>query len=396
MAITSTQKFAVDLIRRPSVTPDDCGCQTLIAGRLKGCGFHAEHLRFEDVDNLWAITGKADPASPKPIFCFAGHTDVVPVGKASDWDVPPFEGRIVDGMLCGRGSADMKGSIAAMLTATERFLKNHPSPRFRLAWLITSDEEGEAANGTVKVVEWLAAQNSKIDWCLIGEPSSAKALGDVIKNGRRGSMGARLRINGIQGHVAYPQLAKNPVHAALPALHELATVTWDQGNDYFPATSCQISNVVAGTGAVNVIPGVMEVDFNFRFCTEQTPAGLQAATVAILDSHNLDYELDWRVSGMPFLTAAGPLVDAAVRAIKTVRGTDAELSTSGGTSDGRFIAPTGAQVLELGPLNTTIHQVNERISAADLDELSKIYEKILEELQSAPGSLLPGAAPDLF
>jgi len=383
--ITSTQQLAIDLIQRPSVTPDDCNCQQLIANRLKDCGFHSEHLRFEDVDNLWSITKEDSPESSKPIFCFAGHTDVVPVGNENDWDTPPFEARIVDGMLCGRGAADMKGSIAAMITAVERFLENNPNPSFNIAWLITSDEEGIAVNGTVKVIEWLEARNTKIDWCLVGEPSSTAVLGDVIKNGRRGSMGARLKVNGIQGHVAYPQLAKNPIHIAAPALHELATSTWDQGNDYFPATSFQISNIAAGTGAVNVIPGAMDVDFNFRFCTEQTPESLQAATVSILDNHGLDYELEWWISGMPFLTEAGLLVDAAVHAIKDVKNIDTELSTSGGTSDGRFIAPTGAQVLELGPLNATIHQVNEQVRASDLDELSDIYEKILEEIQRTLG-----------
>lgn len=379
--LTETQQLAIDLIQRPSVTPDDQGCQQLLDERLKNCGFLSEHLRFEDVDNLWAVGGSS--ISGAPVFCFAGHTDVVPVGNPQAWDFPPFEGRIIDGMLCGRGAADMKGSIAAMVTATERFLANNPKPNFQLAWLITSDEEGKAANGTVKVVEWLEARNTKIDWCLIGEPSSSENLGDIIKNGRRGSMGARLTIKGIQGHVAYPQLAKNPIHLASPALHELATTEWDQGNDYFPATSFQVSNVAAGTGAVNVIPGAMEIDFNFRFCTEQTPEKLQTATTEILEKHGLDYNLDWWISGMPFLTEAGLLVDAAVNAIHSVTGVETKLSTSGGTSDGRFIAPTGAQVLELGPLNTTIHQVNERVQASDLDNLSTIYEQILEHLQNS-------------
>lgn len=380
MTVTSTQELAIELIQRPSITPDDQGCQQLLAERLKACGFRSEHLRFEEVDNLWAVS-QSEANDSRPLFCFAGHTDVVPTGKESDWEIPPFEGRIVDGMLCGRGSADMKGSIASMVTAAERFLSEVPSPAFRLAWLITSDEEGPAKNGTLKVVEWLESQNIKIDWCLIGEPSSSNYLGDVIKNGRRGSMGARLKVKGIQGHVAYPQLAKNPIHLASPALHELATTEWDQGNEFFPASSFQVSNVAAGTGAVNVIPGTMEIDFNFRFCTEQTPESLQAATIEILDRHGLDYELDWWISGMPFLTEAGALVDSAVKAIKQVTGIDTELSTSGGTSDGRFIAPTGAQVLELGPLNATIHQVNEQVRASDLDDLSRIYEGILYNLQ---------------
>jgi len=382
MSLTSTQQLAIELIQRPSITPDDQGCQQLLAERLRNSGFESEHLRFEDVDNLWAITGVSNKAnntrgneSDQPIFCFAGHTDVVPTGNESDWDFPPFEGKIIGDMLCGRGAADMKGSIAAMVTATERFLANNLNPKFQLAWLITSDEEGKATNGTVKVIEWLENRKTKIDWCLVGEPSSSNQVGDIIKNGRRGSMGARLRVNGIQGHVAYPQLAKNPIHLASPALHELANIEWDKGNE--------ISNVAAGTGAVNVIPGVMEIDFNFRFCTEQTPESLQAATIAILNKHDLDYELDWWISGMPFLTEAGALVDAAVKAIHQVTGIDTILSTSGGTSDGRFIAPTGAQVLELGPLNATIHQVNEQVRASDLDTLSSIYEKLLEELQNS-------------
>ena len=382
MPVTSTQQLAIELIRRRSVTPDDQGCQTLLADRLSHCGFQSEHLRFEDVDNLWAIrsTGSNEP---KPLFCFAGHTDVVPAGDESAWDVPPYEGRIVGDMLCGRGAADMKGSIAAMLTATERFLSNNPAPTFDIAWLITSDEEGKAVNGTVKVVEWLQANNIKIDWCLVGEPSSTSQVGDTIKNGRRGSMGARLTIRGIQGHVAYPHLAKNPIHLAAPVLYKLASKEWDTGNQFFPATSFQISNVSAGTGATNVIPGTMLVDFNFRFSTEQTPDSLKTATLEILGRHGVDYELDWWLSGLPFITEAGSLVDAAVSAIKEVAGIETELSTSGGTSDGRFIAPTGAQVLELGPLNATIHQVNEQVRTADLDTLSSIYERILEELQKA-------------
>lgn len=382
MTITSTQQLTIDLIKRPSVTPKDEGCQQMLAERLANVGFHSEHLRFGEVDNLWAITQAADERS-MPIFCFAGHTDVVPEGNAEHWDIPPYEGRIVNGMLCGRGAADMKGSIAAMVTAAERFLSRHPQPKFHLAWLITSDEEGIATHGTVKVVEWLESRGTKIDWCLVGEPSSTSQVGDIIKNGRRGSLGARLTIKGVQGHVAYPHLAKNPIHMAAPALSELADTQWDLGNDYFPATSFQVSNVSAGTGAANVIPGTMEVDFNFRFSTEQTPESLKAKTQAILDKHDLDYELDWWLSGLPFLTEPGTLVNAAVSAIKSVTGIDAELSTSGGTSDGRFIAPTGAQVLELGPINATIHKVNEQVSAADLDTLSEVYERLLDELQNS-------------
>jgi succinyl-diaminopimelate desuccinylase len=370
-----TQQLAMDLIRRESVTPEDAGCQDLLVQRLDALGFHCERLRFEDVDNLWAVLGQSGP-----LFCFAGHTDVVPPGDLALWDHPPFEPQIQDGMLCGRGAADMKGSIAAMLTALERFLEEHPDPGFRIGWLITSDEEGVAINGTVKVVDWLAQQNTRIDWCLVGEPSSTEEVGDVIKNGRRGSLGARLRVKGIQGHVAYPHLARNPVHQAAPALSELAAFEWDQGNASFPPTSFQISNVNAGTGATNVIPGEMEVIFNFRFSTEQTPEKLMRATESVLDNHRLDYDIEWNLSGMPFLTESGSLVEAARTAVKAVTGRPTTLSTSGGTSDGRFIAPTGAQVIELGPVNATIHKINERVSIDDLDCLSQIYQHILVEL----------------
>jgi len=374
---SATQQLAMDLISRASVTPEDAGCQNLLADRLNTLGFNCQHLRFADVDNLWAILGQSGP-----LFCFAGHTDVVPPGDLKHWDHPPFEPEIIDGMLCGRGAADMKGSIAAMLTAVERFLSKHPEPGFRIAWLITSDEEVDAINGTVKVIDWLEQHKTGIDWCLVGEPSSTAQVGDVIKNGRRGSLGARLSVKGIQGHVAYPHLASNPVHLAVPALAELTSREWDQGNSSFPPTSFQISNVAAGNGATNVIPSEMKIVCNFRFSTEQTPEQLKNITETILKDHGLDYEIEWHLSGMPFLTESGSLVEAARVAVHSVTGRATTLSTSGGTSDGRFIAPTGAQVIELGPVNATIHKVNERVSAQDLDELSLIYEEILVELKN--------------
>jgi succinyl-diaminopimelate desuccinylase len=330
---------------------------------------------FEDVTNLWARKG-----SEGPLICFAGHTDVVPTGPEDQWQYPPFAAELADGFLHGRGAADMKGSLAAFITACERFTKAYPNHKGSIAYLITSDEEGPAKHGTVKVIEALEARNEKIDWCLVGEPSSTEQLGDVIKNGRRGSLNAKLNILGKQGHVAYPHLADNPIHTASLALAELTTIEWDQGNEFFPATSFQITNFNCGTGATNVIPGQGEVLFNFRFCTEVTAEQLMNKTEAILQKHNLHYEIEWNLSGQPFLTEAGPLVDAAVAAIKEAKGIDTNLSTSGGTSDGRFIAPTGAQVLELGPLNATIHQIDEHVSIQDLNDLSDIYEGILVKL----------------
>ena len=332
-------------------------------------------MRFDDVDNFWARRGDNGP-----LFCFAGHTDVVPPGPRERWQSDPFGPEIRQGLLYGRGAADMKGSLAAMITATERFVSKHPEHRGSIAFLITSDEEGPAINGTIRVVETLEARNEKIDWCLVGEPSSTEQVGDVVKNGRRGSLGGQLRINGIQGHVAYPHLARNPVHDAAPALAELSATEWDQGNEFFPQTTFQVSNIHAGTGATNVIPSVCGVTFNFRFSTESTPEGLRGRVEAILDRHGLDYELDWNLSGLPFLTPRGELIEAAKRAIRAVGGFDTELSTAGGTSDGRFIAPTGAQVLELGPLNATIHKINECVGIDDLDHLSQMYELILEDL----------------
>ncbi|WP_068860213.1 succinyl-diaminopimelate desuccinylase [Perlucidibaca aquatica] len=375
MTLSPTLKFTLDLIREPSVTPFDADCQTLMIRRLEAIGFRIERLRFGDVDNFWARRG--DQA---PVFCFAGHTDVVPTGPIEQWKIPPFEPRIEDGMLTGRGAADMKGSLAAMVVACERFVAAHPDHRGSIAYLITSDEEGVAVDGTVRVVETLEARQEKIDWCLVGEPSSTAQVGDVIKNGRRGSLGGILTVHGRQGHVAYPHLADNPIHRALPALAELAAETWDHGNEFFPATSFQISNINAGTGANNVIPGDLEVVFNFRFSTELTETQLRERTESVLQRHGLNYTLNWKLSGHPFLTPRGDLVDAAVTAIKQVTGRDTELSTSGGTSDGRFIAPTGAQVVELGPVNKTIHQINECVSANDLDTLTDIYEQLLKKL----------------
>jgi succinyl-diaminopimelate desuccinylase len=373
--MSETLDLAIDLIQRQSVTPDDAGCQPLMMDRLAPLGFDNQPMRFGDVDNLWSRRGRHGP-----VFCFAGHTDVVPTGPASQWCSAPFAAEIHDGVLYGRGAADMKGSLAAMVTATERFVAQHPDHRGSIAFLITSDEEGPAADGTVRVVEALEARGEKIDWCLVGEPSSNRQLGDVVKNGRRGSLGCVLTVIGKQGHVAYPHLADNPVHRAAPALAELAAVEWDQGNAFFPPTTLQISNINAGTGATNVIPGRCEVVFNFRFSTESSQASLQQRVHEILDRHGLDYRIDWHLSGLPFLTEPGELVNAAQQAIRRVAGFDTELSTAGGTSDGRFIAPTGAQVLELGPLNATIHQVDECVAVDDLDRLSEMYQHILETL----------------
>lgn len=375
MSEFTTLQLTKELIARASVTPADAGCQQLLAAQLAPLGFNIEHLRFGDVDNLWARRG--DTA---PLFVFAGHTDVVPTGPETDWTFPPFTPSEHNGMLYGRGSADMKGSIAAMITACARFVTQHPKHRGSIGFLITSDEEGPAVDGTVKVVETLQQRKEPIRWCLVGEPTSTAKVGDVIKNGRRGSLNGRLIIHGQQGHVAYPHLARNPIHQVAPALTELCAVTWDNGNAHFPPTTFQISNIHAGTGASNVIPGKVTIDFNFRFSTEVTDAILKARVATLLDKHKLDYEIEWSLSGNPFLTPAGELVDATRQAVQEVCGYATELSTSGGTSDGRFIAPTGAQVLELGPLNATIHKVDEHVRIADLDMLSKIYERILEQL----------------
>src|SRR5690554_5556570 len=374
--LSSTLQLAMELIRRPSITPDDQGCQALLIERLKQLGFQIERLPFGDVENLWATHGHHGP-----VLAFAGHTDVVPSGPHVHWDTPPFEPFIDEyGMLRGRGAADMKGSLAAMVTAVERFVTTHPKHHGRIALLITSDEEGPAVDGIRAVVEHLRERHERLDYCIVGEPSSTEHLGDTLKNGRRGSLGGVLHIKGIQGHVAYPHLARNPIHQALPALAALTAEHWVNGNAFFPATSFQISNIRAGTGASNVIPGEVEVTFNFRFSTEVTHTQLRSRTEAILDAHGLEYELDWTLNGEPFLTAEGELVEAAVLGVEQVTGHRPELSTSGGTSDGRFIATLGSQVVELGPLNATIHQVNERVRAADLDELSRVYEAILTHL----------------
>ena len=370
-----TLELTKQLIARQSVTPIDDGCQQLMIDRLVKLGFHIENLRFEDVDNFWAIRGDSGP-----ILCFAGHTDVVPSGPETSWQSPPFEPTVTEGLLVGRGAADMKGSLAAMVVAVENFVAKNPDHSGRIAFLITSDEEGIAANGTVKVVDWLKQQNIIPEYCLVGEPSSSEKCGDTIKNGRRGSLGCKLRVIGKQGHVAYPHLADNPIHNVAPALTELASYEWDKGNDFFPATSFQVSNINGGTGATNVIPGELDIVFNFRFSTEVTEQQLRETTETILNKHQLDYKIDWHLSGQPFLTAEGELVDAAVSAVKQVTGLDTLLSTAGGTSDGRFIAPMGTQVVELGPVNATIHQINECVAVDDLDQLTVIYESVLENL----------------
>lgn len=375
MSTSETLDLSLQLLRQPSVTPVDHNCQNIMAERLANAGFNIEPMRFGDVDNLWARRGTTEP-----VFCFAGHTDVVPTGNLDDWKTQPFQPEIKDGKLYGRGSADMKTALAAMVVATERFVAKHPDHKGSIAYLITSDEEGPAINGTVKVIETLEARQEKLKWCLVGEPSSTHRLGDIVKNGRRGSLNAVLTIQGKQGHVAYPHLANNPIHQASAALNELCTTVWDHGNEYFPATSFQISNIHAGTGATNVIPGTLKVTFNFRYCTEVTAEQLQARVIEILNKHGLTFDIQWTLSGLPFLTPIGELVQATQHAIRQVCGIETELSTSGGTSDGRFIAPTGAQVLELGVLNATIHQVNEHVNVDDLEPLAHIYEEILVQL----------------
>jgi len=375
--MSATLTLAKDLVSRPSVTPEDCGCQQLLADRLEEIGFTIEHLRFGDTDNIWARRG-----TQSPVLAFAGHTDVVPTGPVENWTSDPFKPEIRDGLLYGRGTADMKGSIAAFVTACERFIADNPTHQGSIAFLITSDEEGPATGGTVKVIETLEARNEKIDWCLVGEPSSTHKVGDIVKNGRRGSLNGYLTIKGKQGHIAYPQLADNPIHLLAPVLAELCEIEWDQGNEDFPPTSFQVSNLNSGTGVTNVIPGDADLIFNFRYSTEVTHEQLQQGVQDLLEQHNIDYDLRWELSGKPFRTASGALVDAVKVAIKTVTDYDTELSTSGGTSDGRFIAPTGAQIIELGPLNATIHQVDECVSVADLDTLSTIYQTLLAELLS--------------
>ncbi|MDA6066181.1 succinyl-diaminopimelate desuccinylase [Idiomarina abyssalis] len=372
---SETLKLAHELISRPSITPEDEGCQQLIGERLAALGFELESMIFEDTTNLWARRGQG-----RKLFCFAGHTDVVPPGDVNDWQFPPFQPTIHNGYLYGRGAADMKGSLAAMLTATERFVKDYPEVDADIGFLITSDEEGPFINGTKRVIETLEQRNEKIDWCIVGEPSSTETLGDIVKNGRRGSLTGDLTVLGIQGHVAYPHLAQNPVHDLAPALSDLIQEEWDTGNDSFPPTTFQVSNIQAGTGAGNVIPGRIETQFNFRFSTELTADKIKQRVEAILNKHSLQYKLQWKLNGPPFLTESGALVEAVQSAIEHECGFSTTLSTAGGTSDGRFIAPTGAQVIELGPVNATIHKVNECVKASDLDKLSEVYYRCMEKL----------------
>ena len=367
--------LSIQLLSIDSITPDDKGCQKILIERLNAQGFNCETLQYGEVTNLWARRGTSSP-----LLAFAGHTDVVPTGPLEKWHSPPFNPEIRDGYLYARGAADMKSSIACMVTACERFIAENPDHQGSIAFLITSDEEGPATNGTVKVIETLQQRGEHIDWALVGEPSSINTVGDMVKNGRRGSLGAILTVKGIQGHVAYPHLADNPVHRVAPVLAELSTTEWDKGNEFFPATSFQISNIQAGSGATNVIPGEVTIQFNLRFSTCLTPDDIKLRVEKILHTHALDYELEWNLSGVPFLTAEGALVEAAQTAIRQVTALETTLSTAGGTSDGRFIAPTGTQVVELGPVNESIHKLNENIKVEEIDTLSAIYEKILQSL----------------
>ena len=375
--MSRTLTLTKELINRKSVTPEDAGCQELIADILKPLGFEVEDLTFDDTKNTWARKG-----TEEPVFCFAGHTDVVPSGPPENWQTPPFEATEKGDYIHGRGAADMKGSLAAMIVATENFITNNPSHKGSIAFLITSDEEGPFINGTTKVIDTLEARNEKITWCLVGEPSSTTEVGDIVKNGRRGSLTGDLVVKGIQGHVAYPHLARNPIHESTLALAELANTRWDSGNESFPPTSFQISNINGGTGAGNVIPGELHICFNFRFSTEVTDHQLISRVIQVLDAHKLDYEIEWTFNGQPFLTKSGELVEATQQAIKHCTGRETELSTAGGTSDGRFIAPTGAQVIELGPVNATIHKIDECVKINDLDSLANIYQDILKRLLS--------------
>ncbi|MCC6922878.1 MAG: succinyl-diaminopimelate desuccinylase [Nitrosomonas sp.] len=370
-----TLELTRQLIALRSVTPDDAGCQQLLAQRLEQAGFQIEHLRFGEVDNLWARRGNT-----APLLCFAGHTDVVPTGPLEQWSSDPFTPAIRNGCLYGRGAADMKASLAAFITAIEAFVAQHPQHKGSIALLITSDEEGPAVNGTVKVVETLKARNETLDYCIVGEPTCVSNLGDTIKNGRRGSLSGYLTVHGVQGHIAYPHLAKNPIHLAAPAIAELAGITWDNGNEYFPPTTWHISNINGGTGATNIIPGAVNLIFNFRFSTASTVESLQAKVHEILDRHALKYDLKWELSGRPFLTPKADLANAMSIAIAQITGIEPELSTSGGTSDGRFIADICPQVIEFGPCNATIHKLDEHVAIADIEKLSQIYQKTLEQL----------------
>ncbi len=382
--MTATVRLAEALIARPSVTPVDEGCQALMAERLQAIGFECQTLVFgpanAPVTNLWAIKRGRGHATGAPTLAFAGHTDVVPTGPLDQWSSPPFVPSYRDGYLYGRGAADMKTSLAAMVVASEEFVAQHPDHAGSIAFLITSDEEGPSVDGTVKVCEWLTAQGERLDACIVGEPTSVKQVGDMIKNGRRGSLSGKLRVQGIQGHIAYPHLARNPIHQAAPALAELAAIVWDQGNDHFPPTSWQMSNIHAGTGANNVIPGELVIDFNFRFSTESTPESLQTRLEDVLRQHGLSFHIDWTLGGRPFLTRRGPLVDAMAAAIQNVTGLETELSTTGGTSDGRFIAQICPQVVEFGPVNASIHKIDEHVAVADIEPLKNIYRQTLERL----------------
>ena len=373
--MSPTLDLTAELLRRPSVSPEDQGCLDIIGARLAAVGFRNERLQYPPVDNLWARRGDG-----APVLCFAGHTDVVPTGPREGWHTDPFEPVVRDGVLYGRGAADMKSGLAAMVTATERFLARHPGHRGTLAFLLTSDEEGAAVDGTRRVMQVLESRREKIDWCVVGEPTSHESLGDTIKIGRRGSLSGRLTVHGVQGHIAYPHLADNPVHAFAPVLAELVARHWDAGNAYFQPTSFQVANIAAGTGAPNVIPGELKVRFNLRFSTEQTVESLQRTVLEILDRHRVNYTLEWFVSGLPFFTPPGLLTETVSSAVHELTGRKPAFSTTGGTSDGRFIAPTGAQVVELGVANATIHKVNERVRVEDIDLLSRMYERVMEKL----------------
>ena len=364
-----------ELIRRRSVTPDDAGCQDLIAARLAPLGFDCETMVFGDVTNLWARRGSASP-----VFCFAGHTDVVPPGDDNDWQSDPFEPDVRGEAVYGRGSADMKSGLAAMVVAVERFLEDHPDHAGSIAFLITSDEEGRARDGTLKVMETLTARGEKIDWCVIGEPSSQTALGDVVRIGRRGSLSGMLEVRGVQGHVAYPHLADNPIRRFAPVLAELHGIVWDEGNEFFPPTSFQVVNIQSGVGAPNVTPAQLSARFNFRYSTVWDHHRLKERVHAILDAHDIDYELRWHLSGEPFLTQPGRLIDAVGKAVEEHTGRAPELSTGGGTSDGRFISPAGADVVELGPISASIHKIDEHVRLADVGALASMYQRILELL----------------
>lgn len=380
--MTSTLLLTEHLISRPSVTPEDAGCLELIAARLSPLGFSLERIDSGSesfrVSNLWAIRRSTQPNAKTLVF--AGHTDVVPTGPIEKWTHDPFTPTHRNGMLYGRGSSDMKASLAAMVVACEEFVAAQSAPSINIAFLLTSDEEGPALDGTVKVCEALKARGERLDWCIVGEPTSVQRTGDMIKNGRRGSMSGKLTVQGVQGHIAYPQLAKNPIHVLAPALADLVAIEWDRGNEFFPPTSWQVSNIHAGTGASNVIPGTCVVDFNFRFCTESTPEQLQQRLSAVLDRHGLQYSLSWTISGLPFLTPPGDLVGAVQTAIRDETGIETELSTTGGTSDGRFIAQVCPQVIELGPCNATIHKIDECVAVADIEPLKNIYRRVLEQL----------------